>query len=283
MKRVVLALCAWVLAAAAQAATLNPADLPAAVQSCLGTGQCSVGTTSRFDQAVPGSAGISAYSWIDARGGTPVSKYLVRYNLLPASNNVYTGVDGTGALIPPQTTPLTGNLWLGMNVSYAVSGPDLNLQYAGFSMFWDQTQSGAWTTTVNGEQAVRMSIADLLGGGASSSADCCSGGGTTTGSLQGSGINGWEGALPCVADGCSTSLLVNLIDLNYQDSGSTAVLSFDGTDTRGMVFQGAINDPYSGYSTSTYLVKPVPLPPAAPLMASGALGFAAFTRRRKPG
>jgi hypothetical protein len=283
VKSLVLVLCTWALAATVQAATLNPADLPTAVQSCLGAGKCSVDTTSSFDQTVPGSAGISGYKWIDARSGTPVSKYLVRYSLLAASSNVYTGVDATGALMPTQTTPLTGSLWVGVNANYSIAGPDLNSQYAAFSVFWDHTQSDAWTTSVNGEQSVRMSLADLLGGGASSSADCCSSGGTITGSLEGLGPYGWQAAQPCVADGCSTSLLLNLVDIKYQDLVSTAILSFDGIDARGVVFQGTMNDPYSGYSTSTYLVKPVPLPPTAFLMASGALGIAALTRRRKPG
>jgi len=130
MKRLLLlfSLAAYTCGFTAHAASINPADLPTAVQSCLGTGQCGVNLTSSFEQNVPGAGGIAAFQWTDFRSGTAVTKYLVRYNLVPGSSNAYTGLDGSGAPLPTQTTALTGNLWLGVNASYALSSPDLSTQ-----------------------------------------------------------------------------------------------------------------------------------------------------------
>jgi hypothetical protein len=83
MKRLLFTLAASALALSANAASINPADLPSAVQSCLGTGQCGVNLSSSFEQTVPGAGSIAAFQWTDFRSGSPVAKYLVRYNLAP--------------------------------------------------------------------------------------------------------------------------------------------------------------------------------------------------------
>lgn len=288
MKRFLFALTIGALTFSAHAVSINIADLPNAVQSCISTSQCFVNTSSSFEQQVSATNSIAAFQWTDLSSGTPVNKYLIRYQLDSGSSNVYSGVDSYGNPTPTQTTSLSGNLWMGINSSYAISAPDLSTQYATMNLFLDQTQvdtnSNAWLQppSPDGVLTLRMNYTDLLNGSAFSAATCCSNGGIITGSLQTSdGFGGWQSALPCLADGCSSSAMLNLIDLQYTLSGPGATLLFNSTDTRGLLYTTTLNDPYSGDGTSTYLVAPVPVPASAWLFVSGLFGLISAVRHRR--
>lgn len=264
MKRLLLPLIAFVSSAAANATTLSFSQLPGSIQSCVTAGQCTVTMESNYTDG-----SIDAFRWVDTRSGAPEAKYLVRYGLLPGSTNTVHPYDWTvGGYLPPYSTPLTGSLWLGVNELYTGTSS------ASLSLFIDQTQmpTNPWLSNlavVDGEMRLTMSRDDLLAGSALSLSRCCDFG---TGSLRAIDIYGGPiSATPCLAEGCESYARLNLVDLSFVGIGTSyAALMFNPADSRASLFDlRMLSGGYGDDRYATYVVQPVPAPPALWLLISG--------------
>lgn len=83
--------------------------------------------------------------------------------------------------------------------------------------------------------------------------------------------------LSCVADGCYSAALVNLIGLQYVSDGFTAQLVFNAAESRSLIYLASAG--YDGYRTSAYTMSAVPVPAAIWLFLSALIAVPGMLRR----
>lgn len=262
----------------AQAAPLVFGEtLPTNISNCVAANTCTVGS---LVYATPiGSSMMTAYSLTDFSSGSAENKTLVHYALDTTSSRITQALDN-GMPLPPVTTPITGGIWLELNNQY-----DLAAALHPMSMFLDQVSSYnpyVWNVPMtNGELKLTMASSGLLAGSGVAASECCSPG-STSGTLLAIDPNqGPVGPFLCVADGCSASVTLNLLNLGYLATGQTATLVFNSTDPRAVLYSTFTNDPWSGGSVrETFAVRPVPVPAALWLLLSGMVSLAGLAGRR---
>lgn len=250
--------------------------LPTNISDCVAAQTCAVGG---LVYATPTGTGMmTAYSMVDYRSGSVQYETLVHYALDATSSRTTQALDN-GTPLPPVTTPITGGIWLELGNQY-----DLSASVHPISMFLDQVSSYnpyVWNVPMtNGELNLTMTSTGLLAGSGVATTECCSPG-TSVGTLAAIGTSGPVGPFLCVADGCSASVTLNLLNMGYLATGQFATLGFNSTDSRAVLYSTFTNDPWSGGSVSeTFAVRPVPLPAALWLLLSGIGSLAGFAGRR---
>ncbi|HED18066.1 MAG TPA: hypothetical protein ENI74_01000 [Gammaproteobacteria bacterium] len=247
-------------------------DLPNQLQSCIGSNNCFVDTSSpAFSLGT-----LEAYSYVNDPSGSAVPGFALRYILLPPSGQVTTG---------SATTPYMDYVWLTVQNSYALAGDSNRV-----TVYTDKANPQP-TNLLFGDSNgldidIDMTNAALLAGSGSETNGLDSNNNPfSLGDMNLLADMGGGALLPCAAAGCTASARLNLIYLNYVDSGSgTATLAFNAADTRALLYQVISDDngSDSGSSintTQSYYVAVVPLPAAAWLFASGLLCLTGFMRR----
>jgi len=250
------------------ARSISITDLPSQLQSCMGSGDCIV------DTSVPFLAfgQMEAYSFADNLLGSPVTGYALRYSLLPPS--------GEGS------TPYGGELWLTVQSSYDLS-LDSNLVTVYTDTVSPQPNNILFGDSNGLDIDVAMSNTALL-----------SGSGFELGGLDANNMViyqanmslqsdfGGDALLPCAAEGCSATADLNLIYINYVQSGNTATLQINPGDSRSLLYEltsGYDESPENGgyFTSQAYYVAAVPLPPAVWLFGTGLLSLVGMARRKK--
>ncbi len=260
----------------AGAAFITISDLPDPIQTCISDSDCGVNTDSI---ATAGNATIFVMTDGLAPGGAdPDTKFLVRYGLTDPSAIAQTGIFPYPEIIDSYT-PITGYLWLLVNDQYSVAS-NAHLMTA----YMDKSIPPPLGFGPNfGDDPVNLTL-------------------TTTDLLDGSAYvkSGWdefgdtisEGALivvpepPLLAEFPTWYLTeLNLVYLNFFESGGFFNLSLNAGDNRGLVL-GSTNYwsnglEYGLYTHEFYTQPPVPLPSAAWLFGSGLLGLIGIAKKRK--
>jgi hypothetical protein len=253
-------------------------DLPGQLQTCIGNSSCAVTTAS----ALVDYGNMQAYAYTDLSGGSPMTGYALRYALTsPSGRNVTDG----------GFTSYTGYVWLTVYDSYDLSA-DSNL-VAVYTDTVTPTPANLLIGDSNGlDIAIDMQNTALLSGNGyrliGLDADLNT---IDQGTMTLLGDRGFNALLPCLAEGCSSQATLNLLYLSVVSSGGIAFLNFNAADTRSLLYQVSLYDPY-GYDlatddytgildTQSYYINAVPLPAAAWLFGSGLLGLVGITRRKK--
>ncbi len=244
----------------AEAITLS--ELPASIQSCIGAGNCVVGLGDAYS-----SGSASAFAMIDPSTGK--QDWLMRYALVPPSGES----DSEGA----QTSIFGGYLWMQVAASYNAA----EAQHA-VTLFLDKVTPvpGSYIDQ-DGDLSLYMTSTDLLGGSAYRTMADPGYGDYDAGNLSG------EIPLICLAEGCQIDAQLNLLQLDYANTGASIVMTgFDASDMRGLVYsQGSYyfdGDPPYG-TTQAFYVSAIPEPGAAWLFGFGLLGVGAVARHRRAG
>jgi hypothetical protein len=246
-----------------RAATIVNADLPGSIQSCITAATCFVSNTSLYD-----SGTASAFQIQQAGGNGVESNWLIRYTLSPPS--------GQSRIDPPQNDALGGYLWMLAESTYSAVETD-HL----FTLFLDKVTPTPFSMFGEyGDLSLIMTTADLVAG----SSYRIHGLDVDNESYSYGDLSG-DVPLPCLAEGCETQARLNLVQLNYEVSGSDIHLtSFDPLDTRGLVFtQQSSFTCYGDPSCATndvqsFYVSAVPIPAAAWLFGSGLIGLLGIAR-----
>lgn len=260
--------CAYIITQIISTPVLSASIFPSEIQTCVSTSICS---NPALVQQAPT---FSTYSYLD--GG--VSKFLFKYSLSPSSS------ESTNF----STTPLSGAAWLSANATY-----DLSQERHLFSLYLDgvtPTPTNLWVGDSDGlDVGLSMSTPDLLAGRSFFRMVENQRGGESF--LKGDlGTHGDQGPIfnnhdfvICLAEGCEVGAELNLLNMQYLQSGSTAQLIINTTDQRGLLYNQYRDDAF-GFDDTWYLsqsYKVVPIPPAVWLFGSGLLGLIGFARRKK--
>lgn len=249
---------------------VSAAVLPNEIQDCIFNAVCS---TPVLVQQAPT---FSAYSYSD--GGA--DKFLFEYGLWPSSN------ESTNF----GTTQLSGAAWLSANAVY-----DLTQERHFFTLYLDgvtPTPTNLWVFDSDGlDVGLSMPTADLLAGSSFFRLweDQDAGGFFLEGELGTLGDQGQgfypladnHSFVPCLADTCEVGAELNLLNMQYQQSGSIAQLILDPDDQRGLLYS-QYRDWAGGdtwYRSQSYEV--VPVPPAVWLFGSGFIGLLSVARRKR--
>lgn len=240
----------------AEAITLS--ELPAAIQSCIGAGNCVVGLGDAYN-----SGSASAFLMIDPATGK--QDWLMRYGLtLPSGESNSEGV---------QTGTYGGYLWMQVAAAYSASETEHAV-----TLFLDHvTPAPGSFFGQSGDLSLFMTSADLLAGGAYRIQADPGYGDYDVGSLTG------EIPVPCLAEGCRIDAQLNLLQLNYANAGASIVMTgFDASDTRGLVYsQGSFyfdGDPPYG-TTQAFYISAVPEPQVSWMVGLGLLAVITAARR----
>lgn len=247
--------------------------LPVAIDDCVAAGDCNYGGPS-FVYTYDGNL-IAGHYLVDYRSGSFETKVLMEYQLGAASRT-------TG-------TAITGSLWLEVNQSYSLSD-----SLHAMTLYFDQTSlpdapQGIWgdtTWNISSEQHLNMTTDGLLSGYGEVYAQCCEypyppspEPFTPTAESAPSLFDSMgDPALLCLADGCDVGALLNLIGLEYVDTGAFAELVFNPADTRSLIYYTTAG--YEGSTTTTYSVSAVPIPAAIWLFGFGLLSLLGVARKK---
>ena len=256
---------AGVLPGSAPAATVSLSDFPATVQSCWGSG-CFVPFTSGYD-----SGSVAAWTMFDLAGQLGQQTWLIRYELAPpsGSDSLSTGF-----------TPYGGYLWMQVQKSYNAADPSHAV-----TLFMDHVtpkpESLNYFDTTP-DLHLFVTSEDLIAGRAYAFYADPGYGDEPAGGLSG------DLPLICLAEGCETRALLNLVQLTYAASGPSISMSgFDAGDMRSLVFsQGRYYaDSSSGVDpsgvTQSFHIPPVPEPEPSWLMGASLLAVLIASRRRR--
>ncbi len=265
--RLLGAVCACIIIQMLSVPAISAPVFPGEIRACVTSTVC---TNPTLIQREPT---FSAYSYLD--GG--ILKALFEYNLWPSSNEstnfVTTQLSGAAWVSANQTydltqerhfftlyldgvTPMPTNLWVfdsdGLDVELSMPTPDL---FAGSSFFWDElafdgSTFGEGDLVTHGDQAPR---------------------------LPGFGL------VVCLDETCRVGAELNLLYMQYVQSGSLAELNLNPTDPRGLLYRQYQDydrdDTY--YLSQSYQVVPIPIPPAAWLFGSGLLGLVGIAGKKE--
>jgi len=247
----------------AQAAVLNPADLPGAIQGCEATANCSANTASHLD--LPGMTAVEV-SRYDAGTGTLTQSWLLRYDLFaPSSNRYWDNYDGTGGTTT--VTPYTGNIWMEAPQLLDLSGANL------FSVYTDQISPDpdSGNPVPDSTFVFSMAALDAMNGGASYYNSGNDGSGAPV--IEQGNLGVVDGIFTCVECGIDVSL--NLIGLDY--SSGAASFTADG---RAQLLQ--YSDFFDTFSSDrNFYVSPVPVPASVWLFVSGLLGLWKLAHKKR--
>lgn len=242
----------------AKAITIS--ELPATIQSCVTAGSCVVSFSDAYD-----SGTASAFAMYDPSTGK--HDWLMRYGLTSPSGQV----DIAGA----QTSAYGGYLWMQIANFYNAAETEHAV-----TLFLDKVSPvPSQLFNQSGDLSLFMTTADLLAGGAFRTQADPGYGDYDEGSLSG------EIPLICLGEGCQINAQLNLVQLSYQSSGSSIVMTgFNASDTRGLVYSQSSfyynGDPAYGVAQSFYITA-VPEPSAAWLFGFGLVGVSAMARHRR--
>jgi hypothetical protein len=281
MRHATSALLLFTLTLSAHAAPLPFGEtLPTNIRGCVSVGTCAV--TGLVYISPTGANLMTAYNLADARSGTLVDKTLVHYALDTTSSRTTQGLDEYGYPLASVTTPITGGIWLELNDQY-----DLTATLHPLSLHLDQVSAFnpyVWNVPmINGELQLAITSSGLLAGSGGAASECCSPG-STFGTLFAMPGSGPVGPAACLADGCSASVALNLLNLGYLSFGQLAVLTFNDADNRSLLYDTFQSDPWSGGTVrEAFAVRPVPVPAAFWLLVSGIAALAGFRGRGYPG
>jgi hypothetical protein len=248
---------------AAKAVTVS--ELPATIQSCFAEGSCQVSLSSSYQ-----SGTASAFLMFDGLAGK--TSWLMRYNLVSPS--------GQAVLGGGQNTTYSGNLWMQVASNYSAAET-----FHPIKLFLDKvTPVPSPVFGQSGDLSYFMSTADLLAGGGYNKTSYVSY--EPDGIVSEGGLSG--DILLCLAVGCQTSVQVNLLQLNYQDFGSSGIVmtGFDASDTRGLVYSKSSSyltgDPDTDYAaTQSFYITAVPEPETYWMLGIGLMSVAVAVRRRR--
>lgn len=257
------------LSPAVRAATLTNAELPSAIQSCIAASTCFASSTSAYDSGM-----VSAFQLVQDTGSGFEDSWLMRYTLVPPS--------GQSSLNSALDNSFTGSLWLLAKMSYSTSE-----SAHPFTLYLDKvspTPFNMFGQSGDGVLESFMPTADLLAG----SSYLTVGIDFFSNSYSFGNLTG-ETPLPCLAEGCESHARLNLVGLNYEDVGSSIILTdFNPLDTRGLVFTQYQTYPCYGDTScamddsQAFYVSAVPVPGAMWLFGSGLAGLVGLLRRRRP-
>lgn len=266
-----LAVVLLLLAPVGNAWSLPVSALPGQLQACIGDRSCIV------DASAPvfATGAMEAYLFADNLGGVPAIGYALRYSLLPPS-----GVYDFNTL----AAPYAGDVWLTVFDSYNLAADSNRV-----TVYTDMVvpQPGNLLNDSNGlDIDIDLTNAALLSGaGFVSSGLNVDNQIDTQGNIDPQSDFGGSALFFCLAEGCGTSITLNLLYLAFQDQGDgTAALTFNPDDPRSLLYQ-VISDynevpENGGFSIrQSYYVAPVPLPATAWLMLSGLAVLGARLRR----
>lgn len=241
--------------------------LPATIQSCIAAGSCAVNLTSSysFDK-------VSAFQIHDASayqyGGYGSTDWLMRYELVPPTGETHFDGD-TGVT----QTRFDGYLWMRVKGQYSAS----ELAHP-VTLFLDRVNPVPRSFYgQSSDLSLFMTTADLLAGGAYrqtlNSADY---GNYDKGSLSGE-LPGW----PPLDSQISAQL--NLLQLTYLSVGSSiAMIGFDPSDARGLVYSQNVSEVYFPSSTTqAFYISAVPEPQASWMFGLGLLAVFSVSRRNR--
>jgi len=261
-------LCACVITQIVSTPVHSAPVFPSEIQACISTAVCSNPTL------VQQAPTFSAYSYLD--GG--ISKYLLEYNLWPSSN------ESTNF----STTQLSGAAWVSANATY-----DLTQERHLFNLYLDgvaPTPTNLWIFDSDGlDVGLSMTTTDLLAGSSFFRLweDQSAGGFFLEGDLGTHGDLGQgmyplaenHSFVPCLADTCEVGAKLNLLNMQYFQSGSIAQLILNLEDQRGLLYTQYRD--WEGddtwYRSQSYEV--VPIPAAVWLFGTGLIGLIGVAKK----
>lgn len=263
--------------------------LPVSVNDCIASGDCfyASGPSSSFSFSIDGNL-ISAHRLFDISGGSPIEKVIMEYQLGSSSYNETEAYDyENNQLLPVERNAIGGTLWLEVNSQYELSNPlhDITLYFEDTS---NSTAIDFWSGygAVSNEQHLSITTNGLLAGSGETYVQCCEEAGLFVPSPFNSSAEtnpslfDSNGNLPviCVADGCDAGAMLNLIGLDYVETGDIAQLVFNSDESRSLLYYTTAG--YEGYSSNTYAMSDVPVPASLWLFASGMTTLLAASRLR---
>ncbi len=236
------------------AAPIQPLTLPGQLQTCVDAGDCFINSA-----ATVSIGQMSAYYYEDYRQGGVINGYALRYSLLPPSSETS----------PSGQAPYAGDIWLTLRNTY-----DLTLDSSLITVYTDLVSPQPTNLLVDStglDIDINMSNSALLSGSGYETIGISNGIEISTSNMQLLSDQG-GGAIPaCLSLDCEAGARLNLIYLDFVQNGSTASLQFNANDNRSLLYQ--VYDTASLYTSESFYVAPVPLPPALVLFSSGILVF----------
>ncbi len=261
------------LAPFSNAWSISVADLPAQLQACIGSNECSVNVSA----PVVTIGNMEAYLFADNLTGTPVTGFALRYSLQPPSARYSND---------QLQLPFLGDVWLTVQDSYDLAGN------ANRMTIYTDTVTPQPGNLLLGDSngldiAIDLTNDALLNGAGTESIFFIDANYNTQmqGNMRLLGDIDQDALSLCLAEECGASALLNLVYLQYLDQGNgQARLQFNPNDPRARLYEiinGYFVDPaYAGsVDRQSYYVAAVPVPATVWLMLSGLLVLSARLRR----
>jgi hypothetical protein len=251
-----------------RAATVTNSDLPGTIQSCITAHTCSVSNASTYD-----SGTASAFQITQNTGSGYENNWLMRYALVPPS--------GQSRIEPSQTDSFSGYLWMLAKDTYSATETAHP-----FTLYLDRVSPTPFNMFgQSGDLDLFMPTADVVAGSSYRTYGLdYNNNSYSYGELSG------DVPLPCLAEGCEAHAQLNLAQLKYLNFGSGGIhlISFNSSDTRGLVFDqssyySGILDGHPINDVQSFYISAVPIPGALWLFGSGLVGLFGMMRRvRRP-
>lgn len=253
------------------AITISASDLPTDIQSCRTAGTCFVNLNSVADvpnislsSAQNGEVSPFAMNAFTMIRDTGEIEYLLKYNLVVPSGDDFFA------------TPYNGAVWLEVAQQY-----DLSTNNHLMRLYLDKVTPQPVNLFFGDGDGLDLDIQvdsqGLLNGSLFASSSCCTSP-VSAGNMFIEGDFGGGALLSCLADGCASTVTLDLLFLDYSDAGGVASANFNPLDSRSLLL--SVSSSFQGTQTQSYYVSTVPVPAAAWLMGSGLLCLAGFARRK---